>query len=188
MAGKISKSELKRRCKREEKAASELAQLSDSELKRLPVSADLKQEILRCRSVKGGARNRQIKYVTKLLREESAEEVLSFLAVRKGSKLKENNLQHEAERLRDLLVSEAIEDAERCRQQRLAWETDWPAAALEDLVQRYHIDEGELRRAVYQFVRTRQHNHYRTIFRVIKAAIEKNEMLAGHTADSDRSV
>ncbi len=41
----------------------------------------------------------------------------------------------------------------------------------------YPVDEGDLRRTVFQYVKTRIHNHNREVFRIIKAAVEKEEML-----------
>ncbi|PID72990.1 MAG: hypothetical protein CR992_00465, partial [Desulfobacterales bacterium] len=58
MTGKISKSEMKRRFKQVEEAAAELALLSDNDLKKLPASDLVKEEIVACRSVKAGARKR----------------------------------------------------------------------------------------------------------------------------------
>lgn len=178
MTERISKSEMKRRFKREEEAAAELALLSDNDLKKIQVSQELKDEIIQCRSVKGGARKRQVKYLAKLMREESVSDVLDFLAERKGSKLKENELHHEAERLRDAIITEAIEYQQHCLSLREPFEPDWPAEELERVVTRYKIDGGDLRRTVHQYVKSRVHNHYREVFRTIKAALEKQQLLA----------
>ncbi len=97
MTEQISKSAQKRRFKDEESAAAELAMLSDKDLKKLTIGQAVKDEIIRCRGQKGGALKRQIKYLAKVMREDSVEEILDFLAARKGSKLKENKLYREAE-------------------------------------------------------------------------------------------
>ncbi len=178
MSDRISKSEQKRRFKREEEAASELALLSDNELKKLPVGEAVKKEIINCRSVKAGARKRQIKYLAKVMREESVDEIFEFLATRKGSKLKQNKLHHEAERLRDSIINEAIEYQQSCLQRSIAWEPDWPGEKIDSLVERFTLDGGDLRRTVHQYVKTRMHNHYREVFRVVKAGLEKEEMLS----------
>lgn len=183
MTEKVSKSEQKRRFKREEEAAAELAMLSDNDLRKLEVDEQLKKEILKCRSVKGGARKRQIKYLAKVMRQGSVEVVLNFLAEKKGSKLKENKLHHEAERLRDAVVNEAIEYQQYCQVNGLAWEPDWPGEEMDGLVLKYNIHENDLRRTVHQYVRSRIHNHYKEIFRVIKAALEQADFL-GTTSDS----
>lgn len=179
MVEKISKSERKRRFKREEEAATELALLSDKDLKNLPADKNVKDEILKCRSVKGGARKRQIKYLAKVMRQGDVDEVLNFLADKKGSKLKENRIHHEAERLRDTVINEAIEYHQYCRVNDLDWEPDWPGEEINSLIEDYRINEGDLRRTIHQYVRTRVHNHYREVFRMIKAAIEQKELLGG---------
>lgn len=177
MTERISKSALKRRFKDEESAAGELALLSDKDLKKLPVGQPLKDEIIRCRGLKSGAKKRQIKYMAKVMREDSVEDILSFLAARKGSKLKENKLHREAERLRDAIINEAIEQQQMRLQAGLKWEPDWPGEELDAALQKYPLDGGDLRRTVFQFVRTRYQNHYKEAFRILKAAVEKEAML-----------
>jgi len=178
MTEKISKSEMKRRFKQEEEAASELALLSDKDLKKLEVSEGLKEEIILCRSVKGGSRKRQVKYMAKLMRDENVSDILDFLAARKGSKLKDNKLLHEAERLRDAVITEAIEQQQLCLKDRKPWEPDWVGSEIDDMIVRYSIDSGDLRRTVHQYVKTRFHNHYKEVFRIVKAALEKDQLLS----------
>ncbi len=176
MSERISKSARKRRFKDEESAAAELAHLSDKDLERLPVGQTLKDEIVRCRGQKGGALKRQIKYLAKVMREDSVDAVFSFLADRKGSKIKETKLHREAERLRDVIINEAMDDQQSCLQDGMAWEPDWPGDEIESFVEHYPVDEGDLRRTVFQYVKTRLHNHNREIFRIIKAAVDKKEI------------
>jgi ribosome-associated protein len=173
----ISKSEKKRQFKLEEEAAVELALLSDNELKKLPVGDTVKKEILNCRKVKGHAKNRQIKYLAKVMREESVSDIFEFLAEKKGSKLKQNKLNHEAERIRDTVINEAIEYQQNCFRNNLKFEPDWPGKELEIVLGRYDLDAGDFRRTIHQYVRTRIQNQYREIFRIVKAAIEKEELL-----------
>jgi ribosome-associated protein len=177
MTERISKSALKRRFKAEENAAQELALLSDRDLKKLPVGQAVKDEIINCRGLKAGARKRHIKYLAKIMREDSVEEILEFLAARKGSKLKENKLHHEAERLRDVIINEAIEQQQLSLQAGVKWEPNWVGAELDAVLQRYPLDGGDLRKTVFQYVKTRFHNHYKEAFRILKAAVEKEEML-----------
>ncbi|NOR24556.1 MAG: DUF615 domain-containing protein [Desulforhopalus sp.] len=177
MTERISKSAQKRRFKDEERAAAELALLSDRDLKKLPADQAVKDEIVRCRSQKGGALKRQIKYLAKVMREGSVEEIFNFLATRKGSKLKENKLHREAERLRDVIINEAIDDQQSCLQAGMVWEPNWPGEEIDSFVQRYPVDGGDLRRTVFQYVKTRLHNHNREVFRIVKAAVEKEEIL-----------
>jgi ribosome-associated protein len=176
MTEKISKSALKRRYKDEENAAGEIALLSDRDVQKLPAGESVKKEIINCRGLKGGARKRQVKYLAKVMREDSVEDILDFLAARKGSKLKENALHREAERLRDTIINEAMEQQQYCLQQAVDWEPDWHGQELTAAVARYPLDEGDLRRTVFQYVKTRVHNHYRETFRILKAAVEKEAM------------
>ena len=173
MTERISKSAQKRRFKEEEGAAAELAMLSDRDLKKLPVDQAVKNEIVRCRGLKGGALKRQIKYLAKVMREGSVEEIFDFLAASKGSKLKENKLHREVERLRDVIINEAIDNQQLCLQSGTVWEPNWPGEEIDSFVQRYPVDEGDLRRTVFQYVKTRIHNHNREVFRIVKAAVEK---------------
>ncbi len=177
MTERISKSAQKRRFKDEESAAAELALVSDKELKKLAIGQTLKDEIIRCRGQKGGALKRQIKYLAKVMRDDSVDEIFDFLAERKGSKVKETKLHREIERLRDVLINEAIHAQQACLQEGVAWEPDWQGEEIDSFVQHYPVDEGDLRRTVFQYVKTRLHNHNREVFRIVKAAIDKQEIL-----------
>ncbi len=175
MTERISKSARKRRFKQEEEGAEEIALLSDKDLKTFPGSKDVKDVIITCRGLKGGARKRQVKYLAKIMRLEAVDEILDYLADKKGSQLKKNIIHKEAERLRDVIINEAIDDQQNCLQNGIVWEPDWPGEEIETAVQRYQFDEGDLRKSVYQYARTRIHGHYREIFRILKAAVEKKE-------------
>jgi ribosome-associated protein len=173
----ISRSAQKRRFKDEEEVAAELALLTDKDLKLLPASQIVKDEIVRCRSVKGGARKRQVKYLAKVMREDPVEEILNFLADRKGSAVKDNKMLREVERLRDVIINEAIEQQQYCLQEALPWEPDWQGEEIDAAVRRYPVDEGELRGAVHQYVKSRIQTYYREVFRIIRAAVEKEAIL-----------
>jgi ribosome-associated protein len=177
MTERISKSAQKRRFKDEEGAAAELAKLSDKDLKKLSIDQAIKDEIIHCRGLKGGALKRQVKYLAKVMREGSIEEIFDFLAARKGSKLKENILLREVERLRDVIINEAMDNQQLCLQAGVVWEPDWPGEQIDSFVKRYPVDEGDLRRTVFQYVKTRIHNHNREVSRIVKAAVEKEEMI-----------
>lgn len=175
MTERISKSARKRKFKQEEKGAEEMALLSDKDLKTFPGSEDVKDVIISCRGLKGGARKRQIKYLAKMMRLEAVDEIFDYLSEKKGSQLKSNIIHKEAERLRDVIINEAIDDQQDCLQNGIVWEPDWSGEEIDAAVQLYPFDEGDLRKSVYQYVRTRIHGHYREIFRILKAAIEKEE-------------
>lgn len=176
MTEKISKSAQKRRFKHEESAAEELAILSDKMLINLPADDSVKQEIRNCRGLKGGSRKRQIKYLAKVMRTGSVEELLDFLEERKGSHLKSKKLLQEAERLRDVIINEAMNEQQLTLQAGQIWEPNWYGKELDAALKKYQFDEGDLRKSVYQYVKTRIHNYYREVFRIIKAALEKEEM------------
>lgn len=178
MTERISRSAIKRRFKDEENMAHELALLTDKDLKVLPAGQAVKDEILRCRNMKGGARNRQVKHLAKVMREEdSVEMILDFLTERKGSQAKANRMHREAERLRDVIINEAIDFQQDALQSGESWEPDWPGEELAAVVKRYPVDEGDLRKTVFQYVKTRVHHYNREVFRIIKAALEKEDML-----------
>jgi ribosome-associated protein len=177
MSEYVSRSAQKRRFKDEEGAAEELALLTDRDLKLLPAGPEVKEEIVRCRSLKGGARKRQVKYLAKVMRDAGMEGILDFLTVRKGSQIKANSLQREAERLRDVIINEAIEEYQDTLRSGGHWEPDWQGEEIEAAVRRYPLDQGDLRRTVHHFVKTRMPNSYRETFRILKAALEKEEVL-----------
>ncbi len=173
----ISRSAQKRRFKDEEGVAEELSLLTDKDLKLLPASQLVKDEVSRCRNLKGGARKRQVKYLAKVMREDPVEPILQFLTARKGSQVKITKLQREVERLRDVIINEAIEEQQGCIHAGQPWEPNWQGQEIDAAVVRYPIDEGDLRKAVHQYVKTRIHTYYREVFRILKAAVEKEEMI-----------
>ncbi|MEE4164358.1 MAG: ribosome biogenesis factor YjgA [Desulfocapsaceae bacterium] len=177
MEERVSRSEQKRRFRQIESAAREVSELRDPELGRLPVSDELRDEIVLCRKTKAGARKRQIKYIAKILHHEDLGAILRFLQDKKGSKLKENKFLHEAERLRDQIVDDALSAHEMCRHNQEAWELDWQSEAIDHALSRFpDLDERELRNSAHHYARTRSKTHYRELFRMIKAAAEKNRL------------
>ena len=177
MSEKLSRSEIKRQFKQIEGAAKELADLGDADLSKLSCSEMVKEEILLCRSTKGGARKRQVKYIAKLLQREDLDEILQFLKDRRGSKIKENRFHHEIERLRDGIINEALETYDECRKNHEEWEMDWESESIAHVVQLYpFIDELDIRRCAYNYARSRNRTHYRELFRLLKAASEKQKM------------
>jgi len=184
MTERISRSEQKRQFKRVESIARELSDLSSADLKRLPASEPLKEEITLCWKTKSGARKRQIKYIAKMLQSEPLDEILQFLQQKKGSKLEENRRQHEAERLRDTIINDALSAYDECRKYREEWDLNWESSAISSTVQHYpEIDENELRRSAYQYARSRSKTHYRELFRILKAAGEKVRLQDMHEQD-----
>lgn len=173
MADRLSKSEVKRQFKRIEEAAKELAEFSDKDIDKLPGSSFFHDEIRNVRGLKSGARKRQIKYLAKVMREEPLEEILDHLAAEKGSKIKDDQLFHEAERLRDAIINEAIEDQQECQREGYLWEPDWESALIPDVAEKYSsLQENEVRKTTYNYVKSRHISHYRELFRMLRSAIE----------------
>ncbi len=175
---RLSKSELKRQHKQVEAAAKEITVLNDAELKKLQLDSEIVEAARLCRTLKGGALKRQVKYVAKLLKQGEVDKQLAQLALMKGSRLAENKAHHRAERLRDAIINEALDFRDGCLQEGLTMEMDWPSETLEQVVGEFvDIDELELRRSAYQYVRTRNRVHSREIFRLLRAAAQKQRYI-----------
>ena len=177
MTEKLSRSEQKRTFRRIEEAAAELADLSNNDLKKFPGGKEITDEILACRSLKGGARNRQIKYLAKVMRQEPLDDIYTFLTDIKGSDLHKKGVFHEAERLRDALINEAMEDHQRCLRAQIPWEPNWESDIIGHVVEKKQsLNANEIRKSVYQYVKSRNIVHYRELFRMLKAAIDYEEI------------
>ncbi len=175
----LSKSEKKRQHKHGEKVAAALVELSGVELAGLCCSEALKEEIQIAQGCKGGARKRQVKYVAKMMRQEPLEPIYQFLEGRKGSQLRVNQQFHEAERLRDAVVNEAMASWQQSLEDQIEWEPGWTSEQIPMLLQTFPgIQEKELRRAVYSYVKSRNRRYLREVFRIIKAAMERKETIA----------
>lgn len=178
MAEYVSRSEMKRIYKQVEELAKEIADLSDKELKSFPGGPVIHEEILATRGLKGGSRNRQIKYLAKVIRQGPLDEIYLFITNRKGSKLHAKKQFHAAERIRDSLINEAMEVHQACLSSQVPFEPDWESDFIPDILEEYpNLKETELRRIIHQYVTTRNKYHYRELFRVMKAAVEQKERL-----------
>ncbi len=183
----ISRSEQKRQCKQVEAAARELVSLGDADLNRLALGPEVREAVALCRTAKGGALKRQIKFVAKLLRTEDIAGILAFLSSRRGSKLEEQKHFHDAEQWRDRIINEAIASLDEHRRDQMSWPSDWRSEAIDALVRRYpDVDEHDLRQTVHQYARSRNKSNYRETFRIIRAAADKQRRLDGHTGDSEK--
>lgn len=170
----VSRSEKKRQFKQVESVARELAGLSLAERRRLPASEQFKEELQALDGTRAGARKRQLKYLAKLLRQEPYQEILRFLSEEKGSRIEARHDFREAERWRDAIVNEALQAAEQAGRHGSYQEPDFPSSSVAEVVDRYPgLDEGDLRRAAYQYARSRNRLYYRELFRMIKAELEK---------------
>jgi len=170
----ISRSEQKRRMKQLEKLVAELSSLPSSVIKHLPCAEEVRALFHEASTMKGGTRNRHIKYITKLLKDEPVDELYSFLSERKGVALQEKKEFHEVEYLREALLSEAIEQYREARHNHLELEEDWPSSVAEKICREYPgIDRILLTRLAWMYARTRNRKHSRELFRIIHAAHEQ---------------
>jgi len=176
----ISKSELKRRARRIEDLVVELAALPPGQIASLPCDREVRDEILAGRNLKGGARKRQLKYITKLLRAEPVEELYDFLARHQGSRLKAKREFQELEHYRNLLISEVIQlleeqmpgDGFANEDESVIFPQD--SGVLRTIVRRLPgIDRDLVQNTALQFARTRNPKFSRELFRILKAAAEK---------------
>lgn len=173
----ISRSEQKRRYKRIEDVAEELAELTDKDLKKMPDEEGLAEEIKAIRGLSGGARKRQVKHLSKLLRQGTfLDGIYDFLSQRKGSQLKGKTQLHEAEHLRDAMINEAMADWQHCRSMQIDWEPDWKSEVMGPAVAKYPgLDEDALRKIIYQYVKSHNKLYYRELFRLVNSAIDQFE-------------
>jgi ribosome-associated protein len=173
----LSRSEQKRRIKQLGKLVVELVGLPTGVLKKLPVTEEVRELVQETRGLKGGARKRQIKYITKLLRSEPVETLYDFLAERKGGELFRKKQFHELEYLRDILIEEAIAARRQAQEEQRDLTEQWQSKVVEEIVGELPaIDDRELSRLAFLFAMTRNKKHSREIFRMLQAAGEQREM------------
>ena len=170
----LSRSEKKRQAKRVEQLTKELANLSPAEIKKLPCNNEIKERLQETSRLKAGARKRQIKFITKLLRGQDTSPLLGFLSEQKGSRLEENKNFHELERLRDDIITDALEAASIAESADRQLDCQWPSSAIAAAKARLpNLDEVSIRTSALHFTRTRKPAHSREIFRTLKAAAEQ---------------
>ncbi|MDR0476629.1 MAG: DUF615 domain-containing protein [Desulfobulbaceae bacterium] len=173
MTEAISKSECKRRCQWQEELAATLVALTDSDLLALPADAETLAAIRDSRPLKGGARKRQIKYLAKLLREREVTAIHAFLEEKKGSRLRANQREHQAEHLRDTFVNAAIAAFEESRRAQIPWDGQWHSEALTVFLAAHpRLQAREIGQMAASYAQSRNRLYYRQLFRLIKAAID----------------
>lgn len=174
---KVSRSEQKRRIKQVEKLVEELAVLPAGLLHELPVDEEVQGLFQEVAGLKGGARKRQIKYITKLLRDDPNEELYAFLEKRKGTALQKKKRFHEVEYLRDILIEEAIAARRAAKAEYMDLTEDWSSKVVKDIaVELPSVDQHELHRLAFLFAMNRNKQHSREIFRLLQAAQEREAM------------
>ena len=174
---KLSRSEQKRRIQQVEKLVEELAALPACLLRELPVDEEIQELFQEVAGLKTGSRKRQIKYITKLLRDAPTEELYSFLEKRRGTALHKEKQVHELEYLRDILIEEAITARRKAKAEHLELTEDWSSSVVQDISQELpSVDQHELHRLAFLFAMTRNRLHSREIFRLLQAAQERELM------------
>jgi len=170
----LSKSEKKRRAKNIEELAVELVELSPQEIKKLPCDDFIKNEILVARELKAGSRKRQIKYLTKNLREMDAGPLFDFLTEKKGSQLQQKKEFHELENLRDNIINDAIAAARDALAAQEELDRHWESPALESAAELFpELDLDAIRVSAWRYTRSRKAALSKEIFRLLKAAAER---------------
>ena len=170
----LSRSEKKRRVKNLEQLAVELVELSPQDINKLPCDDFLKTEILATRSMKAGARKRQIKYLTKNLRELDPEPLFNFMEEEKGSRVKQKKEFHELENLRDNIINEALDAARDARKEERELDRTWHSPSLDAAAEDFpELDVDAVRQSTWRYTRTRKSAQSREIFRLLKAAAER---------------
>ncbi len=173
MAGDMSRSEQKRRMKQLEQLVAELSSLPVSLIDQLPCTEDIRALFQEAAGMKGGTKNRHVKYITKYLKGEPVEELYSFLADKKGAALQEKKSFHEVEYLRDALLNEAIEQHRAALHNHEEFEENWQSEIAEEIAGEYPgIDGKLLTRLAWMYTKARNRKHSRELFRLIQAAHE----------------
>lgn len=177
----LSRSEQKRRMEQLANLVEELADLPPALLNQVPAGEEVQALLQEAAGLnKDGARKRQIKYITKLVREEeSGEKLYAFLAERKGTELRKKKQLHEIEHMRDALIEEAIAVRRKAKEKQEEFTEDWPSAVAEEIAAELpSADKGELVRLACFFAVSRNPRHSREIFRLLRAAQEKSKALS----------
>ncbi|MCW5206656.1 DUF615 domain-containing protein [Desulfobulbus sp. F5] len=171
----LSRSEQKRRMKQLEELTEELSALPLGLLDQLPATEEVRMLLKETADLgRDGARKRQIKHITKLLREESSEALYTFLADHKGTELRKKKQLHELEYMRDALIEEAIASRRKAQEKQQDFNEDWPSKVVKDIaVQLEAVDKRELTRLASFFAISRNPRHSREIFRMLLAAQEQ---------------
>lgn len=181
----LSRSEKKRRAKNVEELSAALVDLSPQDVKKLPCDDFIKSEILAAQPLKAGARKRQIKYLTKNLRELDPEPLFHFMETEKGSHLKQKKEFHELENLRDTIINEAIAAAETADEMQVELDRSWDSPALDAAAENLPgLDIDAVRTSAWRYTRSRKAAVGREIFRLLKAASERKKW----TAEQDSGV
>ena len=172
----ISKSEQKRRMKMREELVAEICALPVVLIRQLPLDEEIRALLTEAAALKGGARNRQIKYVTKLLKDAPTDAVYDFLTQRKGAALQEKKMFHELEYLRDALLSEAIVCQQEAEENQEEFGEDWESRVAAKMISVLpRLDARAMTSLAWMYVQGRNPKYSREIFRKLRAAQEQQK-------------
>ena len=171
----LSRSEKKRRIKELEKLVDEMGRLPAVSIKSLPCDEEICGLLRQVSSLKGGARKRQIKYVTKLLKSspDNIDSLYAFMTQKQGAALQDKREFHKIEYIRDSLLNEALEQRRNAKENHEELEENWSSLVVQEVSSQFPgIDQMLLKRLAWLFARTRNRKHSREIFRILRAAQE----------------
>ncbi|MCL2459192.1 MAG: DUF615 domain-containing protein [Desulfobulbus sp.] len=172
----ISRSEQKRRVKEIERLVAELVSLPAQIVNQAPTPEEFRQQVREATGLRGGARQRQIKYLTKLAQQFPLEALYDLISQHRGHALAAKKQMHELEFYRDALIEEALEQQERCRQTGEACEEQWPSQTISALqAEMPEVDPLALLRLASLFARTRNPRYSREIFRSLRSVQEMRQ-------------
>jgi len=106
---RLNKSQQKREIQALHEVGQKLISFSDAKLQSMALPAELEKEIIAARSMKYGALKRQLKLVTKLLREIPTDSIISTVADLDDKKSDLDAYFHRLERWRDRLLLEGAD-------------------------------------------------------------------------------
>lgn len=175
----VSRTEKKRQAKEIESLSMELAELPPADLAKLPCDDFLRNEIKAVRKLQGSSRKRQIKYIAKELRQLPTEAILQFLEERRGSRLKTTIALKELERLRNDMISAAVDEYNDLQDHESYFIMDHNAPPFRKAAEMFpSLNVEELAKAAENFAATRKPALSREILRALKAAAEKQKFAA----------
>lgn len=172
----ISRSEQKRRIKEIERLVAELASLPPHILRQAPVPEEFRRELIAASALQGGVRQRQIKYLTKVVQQYPLEGLYDLVSQHRGHALAAQRQMHALELYRDSLINEALERREHCRRTGGDDEEQWSSQTLSALqAEMPEIDPLVLSRLAALFARTRNPRYSREIFRYLRSIQEMRQ-------------
>lgn len=152
-----SKTKKKQEAKIVEKLARELVDLSPPLLCDLPCEGQILTEIKTTQDIKKfGARRRQLKYLSKLLRGTEIGHILDFMEKVKKSDLKKNKIFHRLEQFRDRILHE--DEEEQALDEAKNEFPDLNREMLHNLAQKYRLTRNQrFSREIFRQLKIAQH-------------------------------